>query len=36
MESIESGVNTAVEWKNYDFSDIPDSMFELPEGVVMM
>jgi len=30
-----SGTNT-IEYKNYDFSDIPDSMFVLPAGVTMV
>jgi outer membrane lipoprotein-sorting protein len=33
MESTSNGVTSIVEWKNFDFSDIADSMFELPEGV---
>jgi hypothetical protein len=33
MESSASGVTTTIEWKNFDFSDIPDSTFELPDGV---
>ncbi len=27
---------TIIDYKNYDFSDIPDSMFELPSGVRIM
>jgi hypothetical protein len=30
-----SGTNT-IEYKNYDFSDIPDSMFVLPAGVTIV
>ncbi len=33
METTTNGVTSVVEWKNFDFSDIADSMFELPEGV---
>jgi hypothetical protein len=33
METTTNGVTSVVEWKNFDFSDIPDSMFELPDGV---
>lgn len=27
---------TTIEYKNYDFSDIPDSMFVLPAGVTII
>jgi outer membrane lipoprotein-sorting protein len=33
METTTSQGVTTVEFKNLDFSNIPDSMFELPEGV---
>ncbi|MGD0780441.1 MAG: hypothetical protein ABR954_06680 [Dehalococcoidales bacterium] len=33
MESSASGVTTTVEWKNFDFTDISDSTFELPDNV---
>jgi hypothetical protein len=33
MVSEVSGVTTTIEWKNYDFSDIDDSIFKLPEDV---
>jgi hypothetical protein len=36
MVSKVSGVTTTVEWRNYDFSDIDDSIFKLPEDVYMM
>ncbi len=36
MESTAGGVESTVLWKNFDFSDIPDSMFELPEGAQIM
>jgi hypothetical protein len=36
METTAAGVTTTVVWKNFDFSNIPDSMFELPEGVEVM
>ena len=32
-EMTAGGVKTTIEYHNIDFSDIPDSMFELPEGV---
>jgi hypothetical protein len=32
MEATSNGVKTTVEWKNFDFSDISDKIFELPEG----
>lgn len=33
VENTVEGIETTFEYKNYDFSDIPDSMFELPGGV---
>ena len=33
MEMTATEGKTTIEYKNYDFSDIPDSMFELPSGV---
>ena len=33
MEMTTTEGKTTIEYKNYDFSDIPDSMFELPSGV---
>jgi len=36
MEITSSQGTIITEFKNYDFSDIPDSMFELPAGVQMM
>jgi outer membrane lipoprotein-sorting protein len=33
METTSNGVTSVVEWRNFNFSDIDDSMFELPEGV---
>jgi hypothetical protein len=33
METTYSGVTTTIEYSNIDFSDIPDSIFQLPEGV---
>ncbi|OGN95286.1 MAG: hypothetical protein A2Y89_02570 [Chloroflexi bacterium RBG_13_51_18] len=32
-EMTSGGVKTTIEYRNIDFSDIPDSMFELPEDV---
>ncbi len=32
-EITQRDAKTVMEYKNYDFSDIPDSMFELPPGV---
>jgi hypothetical protein len=32
----DSGGTDTIEYKNYDFSDIPDSMFVLPAGVTMV
>jgi outer membrane lipoprotein-sorting protein len=36
MEMTVSGQTTIIEYKNIDFSDIPDSIFELPEGVTII
>lgn len=36
IEMITGADKTVIEYKNYDFSDIPDSMFELPSGVQVM
>ena len=36
VEMTTSEGKIVVEYKNIDFSDIPDSMFELPEGVEIM
>lgn len=36
MEVTSGGVTTTVVWRNFDFSNIPDSIFELPEGVEIM
>ena len=33
METTANGKTTVIEFKNIDFSNIPDSVFELPEGV---
>lgn len=33
VEATKAGDTTIIEYKNIDFGDIPDSMFELPEGV---
>ena len=33
MESTTGGVTTVTETKNIDFSDIPDSMFEVPDDI---
>ncbi len=33
VETTSATGTTLIEYKNYDFSDIPDSMFTLPEGV---
>jgi outer membrane lipoprotein-sorting protein len=33
MEMIYDGKTTTIVYKNIDFSDIPDSIFEIPEGV---
>jgi predicted flap endonuclease-1-like 5' DNA nuclease len=35
-ETTTSAGTTIIEYKNLDFSDIPDSMFELPEGVTII
>jgi hypothetical protein len=35
MEMTTSGVTTTMEYSNVDFSDIPDSTFELPAGVTI-
>lgn len=35
-EVTSSAGKTTVEYKNIDFADIPDSMFELPAGVTIM
>jgi hypothetical protein len=36
MEMTASGTTTTIEYKNIDFSDIPDSMFQLPDGVTII
>jgi hypothetical protein len=36
MEVTADGNMTTIEYKNIDLSDIPDSMFELPEGVTIV
>lgn len=36
MEVTSSTGKTIIEYKNIDFADIPDSMFELPTGVTIM
>jgi len=36
IETTSSTGKTTIEYKNIDFSDIPDSMFELPAGVTIM
>ncbi len=33
METTAGGQTTVIEFKNIDFSDIPDSIFKLPDGV---
>jgi outer membrane lipoprotein-sorting protein len=35
METTTSQGTTIIEFKNIDFSNIPDSMFELPDGVIV-
>jgi hypothetical protein len=36
MEITVNGEKVVVEYKNIEFVDIPDSMFELPKGVKIM
>jgi outer membrane lipoprotein-sorting protein len=36
IETTASSGKTTVEYKNFDFSDIPDSMFVLPAGIPVM
>jgi outer membrane lipoprotein-sorting protein/RNA polymerase subunit RPABC4/transcription elongation factor Spt4 len=36
IETTSSTGKTVIEYKNIDFSDIPDSVFELPAGVTIM
>lgn len=33
VETTAAGVKSVIEYRNFDFGDIPDSMFALPEGV---
>ena len=35
VETVTDQGTTTIEFTNIDFSDIPDSMFELPEGLVV-
>jgi outer membrane lipoprotein-sorting protein len=36
IETVTGAGKTTIEYRNYDFSDIPDSLFVLPAGVKMM
>jgi len=36
MELTSGGEKTTIEYTNIDFSDIPDSIFELPDGVTII
>lgn len=36
MEMVANGTTTTIVYNNIDFSDIPDSIFELPDGVTIV